>query len=393
MMMMVMMNVWRLAVIGLFLSLISSLITLFPSEPLPTTGDTFSHSMYSMANISALFASKWRDPWTDNNSTVCSQCLVNTQGASRRLLYIKTHKTGSSTLTGILWRALCDHLQVNCFVPPAQHAGRIWNLDASSDHHYMTTSLGSQGNRAPFDAWIHHLRYQPAGGKRLVKEPFLLLSSVRRPALRFQSAWHWYNLGESLNTTLKEFIKGISSQPSKNKRSWRFRTGLDATSEELTGLRVSGDKHFRSAFYSELVPMIASGKIFLVVCDRFEESIVVLRKLLCYNSYSNTTALWAYFPQKVNNNTSRSQLLEEELYRLDQAQPHDLLVYRLANYSLDRYISNYGASFFDDLRRYRIEIQNTRARCAQEESEFCNSLRRDNREAVGHYWQQRRSTV
>eukprot|EP00981_Chlorochromonas_danica_P001059 scaffold243_cov163-Ochromonas_danica.AAC.12 len=346
-----------------------------------------------MANISALFASKWHDPWAANNSTVCSQCLVNTQGTSRRVLYIKTHKTGSSTLTGILWRALCDHLQVNCFVPPAQHAGRIWNLDISSDHHYMTTSPGSQGSRAPFDAWIHHLRYQPAGSKRLVREPFLLLSSVRRPALRFQSAWHWYNLGESLNTTLKEFVKSISSQSSNNKRSWRFRTGLDATSEELTGLRVSSGKHFRSAFYKELVPMIASGKIFLVVCDRFEESIVILRKLLCYKSYSNMTALWDYFPQKVNENISRSQLLEEELDRLDQAQPHDLLVYRLANYSLDRYISNYGASFLDDLRHYRIEIQNTRARCALEESEFCISLRRDNREAVLHYWQQHQSRV
>ena len=52
------------------------------------------------------------------------------QNASiERLVFLKTHKTGSSTLNRILWRGLCINRDYNCFLPPAKNAGKIWNLD------------------------------------------------------------------------------------------------------------------------------------------------------------------------------------------------------------------------------------------------------------------------
>lgn len=60
----------------------------------------------------------------------------------RRLVFLKTHKTGGSTVNGILWRNLCEqHFRgsaaedngtvskddiSNCFVPSYDHPGRIW---------------------------------------------------------------------------------------------------------------------------------------------------------------------------------------------------------------------------------------------------------------------------
>lgn len=63
--------------------------------------------------------------------------------AHRRLVFLKTHKTGGSTVNGILWRNLCeqhftgsaaeeDNATVrkkdisNCFVPSHENPGRIW---------------------------------------------------------------------------------------------------------------------------------------------------------------------------------------------------------------------------------------------------------------------------
>jgi len=62
--------------------------------------------------------------------------------AHRRLVFLKTHKTGGSTVNGILWRNLCEQHFTgsaaedngtvrkddisNCFVPPHEHPGRIW---------------------------------------------------------------------------------------------------------------------------------------------------------------------------------------------------------------------------------------------------------------------------
>ena len=60
---------------------------------------------------------KWIN--TSNNASV------------ERLIFLKTHKTGSSTLNRILWRGLCINRGYNCFLPPAKNAGKIWNLDKS----------------------------------------------------------------------------------------------------------------------------------------------------------------------------------------------------------------------------------------------------------------------
>ncbi|RYH29736.1 hypothetical protein EON65_07560 [archaeon] len=335
----------------------------------------------------------------------CDDCIKSQFGHSKRIFYIKTHKTGSSTVTGLLWRELCLRLQFNCFVPPASQAGKIWNLANTQDRMKIKRSKGSRGEGPLYDAWIHHVRYHMRIPTDLVQAPYLLVSSVRRPAHRFVSAWYWYNLEKTTRMPLSSFIYASNqSEGAMTGIQWRYRTGLDATSEELLGMElVTSDKAtYAKRLNDYLLPLIRFDKLVLIVCDRFDESLLILRHLLRFHSVaetrnhseSNTLAdIWTYLPQKVRSSNGSVQLTEELLQVLDTIQPYDMLLYLEANRALDRHIQEYGTEKFnvhlqqyrDRLRRVQLECQNTYQSTARGDLD-CHQLQVDNREAIGLYW-------
>jgi hypothetical protein len=158
---------------------------------------------------------------------------------NRSLIFLKTHKTGSSTLTGILWREFCQKQHRNCFLPPHNHPGKTWDFSKLSDRHFIFTTNGTQGKRAPFDVWLNHVRRHELLFNKAVKSAYLdralwgcipeapvsvssqnafkFVSIVRRPAFRFRSAWAWYDLGSLFSVwpgktklRLKDFIEVLS---------------------------------------------------------------------------------------------------------------------------------------------------------------------------------------
>ncbi len=336
----------------------------------------------------------------DHNITTkavsCKDCIRTSAGEARSVLYVKTHKTGSSTVTGLLWRELCLRLRFNCFLPPVNRAGRFWDISNNKDKNYMFSSIGTDRATAPFQAWLHHIKYatlvQTSHHTSLVKAPFLLVSSVRKPALRFESAWYWYDHTQQTNMTLQTFIQHyIKKHSLRSSVQFKYHTGLEATSQELAATR--------KRLGHELLPAVLQYRLFLIVCDRFDESILVLKWLLRFQAVAHSNTSWMYLRQKVRPN--EAPLSDAELQALDRLQPHDLLLYRAANLALDRYIAFYGPRFPSDLRRYTHRLEHIQQRCpelsspasrtatrlhhTEDDKLTCSRLQRDNREAIQRF--------
>ena len=49
------------------------------------------------------------------------------------VIFVKTHKTASSTMVNILWRNLCENGKKNCFLPPSNNPGRTWDTHNRKD--------------------------------------------------------------------------------------------------------------------------------------------------------------------------------------------------------------------------------------------------------------------
>jgi len=251
---------------------------------------------------------------------------ISNTPSSKGFVFLKTHKTGSSTLTSIILRK-CIREKWNCFVPPSNNPGRTWDLARPDHFAYVREGQGLFGGSYPFDLWCHHA-VNSNKLKNVVQNYWLDITTLRRPSNRFRSAWRWYShmlpsnskVGHSakLGMSLKSFVSlvGISLNKSssindistvmfrgsgdgngndngktlqsnrKNDNNknyiesirgrFHYRTGLDATSTELVGhSAIYGTTTYSKAVLSH-VERIRIGSLFAIVLERFDESLVVL---------------------------------------------------------------------------------------------------------------------
>lgn len=198
---------------------------------------------------------------------------------------------------------------------------------------------------------------------------------------------------------------------------FKYRTGLDATSEELVGLRRQ-DPGFQSR-YKKLLQRVLSGKVLLLVADRFDESLLVMRRLMlaqphpAINASSVTgTAGRSKRPTDALNSSKNSvhqldmplhQLLylrqkkqskveplsEATRLKLTHLQPYDTALYEAANTMLDRYIARlYNANmttFQEELRWLQTKLARLEAVCGKQQKAQEETQHRTVQEPAQHH--------
>ncbi len=156
----------------------------------------------------------------NETSTSAFNCKKTKQLRSH-LFYLKTHKTGSSTLNGIIWRSLCfANNSLNCFLPSLSNPGKTFD---ERDIEEIISFKGTNHSHEFFDVWNSHIRiayFEAALSQGSVKDAFsrrffdeivpnprYFLSILRRPAYRFESAFHWYELMNIYRSLLNKFAR------------------------------------------------------------------------------------------------------------------------------------------------------------------------------------------
>lgn len=155
-----------------------------------------------------------------NETTRAFKCKKTKQLRSH-LFYLKTHKTGSSTLNGIIWRSLCfANKSSNCFLPSLTNPGKTFD---ERDIEQIISFKGTNHSHEVFDVWNSHIRiayfeallsqgnvkdvFSRRFFDEIVPNPRYFLSILRRPAYRFESAFHWYELMNIYRSQLNTFAR------------------------------------------------------------------------------------------------------------------------------------------------------------------------------------------
>jgi len=280
-------------------------------------------------------------------------------GASEGVIFLKTHKTGSSSLAGVFWRNFCSASSSSsprsCFLPPKDTPGRTWDLSVPRDWRSVQAGASSQSAaRYPFEVWTAHARYHP----RLfsaVRNTDRAISIVRRPAQRFASAWAWYEHGAALQTTLASFSRRCSQADSlrglwyrwTTGAKFKYRTGLEASTEELVGAAgfAQSNVFVQRRLFGQLLGRVAAGKLVLLVTDRFDESLLILGALMGWRHEQ-----LVYSRLKVS--AQREGVSDALQAQLDELQPFDRALWRLANHMLDLHIQ----AEFPDSKAFQREL-------------------------------------
>ena len=336
----------------------------------------------------------------------------NRYHASEGVVFLKTHKTASSSLAGVFWRNLCTSARRSCFLPPRESPGRTWDLSTQRDWYAVQTGASTQPKaKFPFDVWVSHVHFHP----RLyaaVSNTNRIISIVRCPAERFASAWAWYEHEKELQTTLSEFVEEYVNDYSPRglwyawtrRPAFKYRTGLEASTEELLGEPGFTQKNpfIQRRHFDQLLERVVTGKLILMVTDRFDESLLVLGKLMGWGHEQ-----LIYSRLKVTE--LREGISDDLQHKLNAIQPFDHALWKLANHMLDIHIKTEFPNLsefhkklsafqqFNEqvskeckllLQEKKRVLSNSSTTIDEDSRNRCEALFRDNSDAIKFAWEE-----
>mmetsp|Transcript_21872 Transcript_21872/g.46184 ORF Transcript_21872/g.46184 Transcript_21872/m.46184 type:complete len:489 (-) Transcript_21872:95-1561(-) len=253
---------------------------------------------------------------------------------SHGIVFVKTHKTASSTVTSMLHSLATSH---DLIAPLTTKTTPFDPRNAGGQEelfHLPTTVPEAQS--APYDVWSNHVKFHesllseavPSSGGKYV-------SIVRDPASRLRSACKYYECcPATTDTSWALFI----IQKGKDKDWSKGHCAFDQTSRDIFGPTL--DEATRAAVETR----VDRGDLFLMVSERMVESSLAL-----WNFYDLHPLDVAFISQKVTIDrfTGESTLMngsEEKKPRVVEVaeekvrewNPYDTSLHELANHALSK---------------------------------------------------------
>ncbi|XP_047426032.1 galactosylceramide sulfotransferase-like [Mugil cephalus] len=263
------------------------------------------------------------------------------------IMFMKTHKTASSTILNILFRF------------GEKHKLRFAFPDRRNDFFYPSPFQCSQvKDYRPgecFNVVCNHMRFDRREVAKLLPKDAAYITILRDPVDLFESAFHYYHRAVPLTwriggeSKLEEFLnnprafyspEAYNSFYLKNLLSFDF--GLD-NNLEADDPRVIKDIHNLSKHFH-----------LVLIAEYFEESLILLKDLLCWS-----TEDILYFKLNARRNSSVSRLNPEMRAKALQWNGADWRLYQHFNATFWARIEAYGRE------RMKQEVKQLRRRNAE----------------------------
>ena len=181
------------------------------------------------------------------------------------VLFLKTHKTGSTTVAAIVHR-YAESRGLACFVPSPDLDSHIFDVGSGVD-----AALVARAG-APFGCWASHAIWHPRLLDLIGPGAPLVLSVVREPVSRFLSAWDFYGVGARVARdghapiTLDAYVLSDKHNASDAPSPWAF----NGMSTELVG------RGYDAVALRARVDDIDAGRWTVLLLDQLDLSLVAL---------------------------------------------------------------------------------------------------------------------
>jgi len=273
----------------------------------------------------------------------------------KNILFLKTHKTGGSTITNILNRYGESHQLT--FVLPKLGENRLgwpWFFQPSSFLDLNGTEPNILGN---------HARYHHENMRAVMPNDTIFVTILRDPVMQFESSFSYMTLDKILgmkNSTnpIEEFFK----DPDGVLVNYVLTQDLRINSDRLKLIRNGmfydlglESKDFENKTKIEgMVRQLESQFHLVMLTEYFEESMVLLKRLLCWDL--DDVVYFTLKQRAVGWKHNISQPLREKIEKWSSA---DVALYTHFNRTFWTILQNLGADFREEvesLRRRNAEM-------------------------------------
>lgn len=266
--------------------------------------------------------------WVTNKEAHASDQM--TCRPRRSICFLKTHKCASSSVQNLLMR-YGDRNNLSFVLPPKN------NYLGHPKHFNRRMALDYDARR--YDMLVHHSRFQEREMRAVLAPHPVFVTIVREPASLFESIFSYYALerkfGRPLNALYKSTID--SDVSSTVDLDVRFFHGKIGTNQMSFDLGFEFDQSLNASAIEGFVRYIDTTFDLVMVAERMNESLVLLRHLLCWD--------WddvVMFKMNERNKKYKKRLEPEELEELRKLNTVDSELYRYFTRRLDERIAAFG---------------------------------------------------
>lgn len=292
----------------------------------------------------------------------------------KRIVFLKTHKTASSTTASILQRFGFSRNWT--FAVGKGHVIARSNLIRPSDI-YEYPGMGGK----TFDILTNHARYN-----RETLEMFLpgatYVTILRKPEDQLESAFSYFGMyrGMQLKSS-KNPLKSFMEDPYYYYKEKHYFNKERSRNGQLYDLGFDHRDDENETRINMKIDQLDKEFDLVMITEYFDESLILLKKQLCLD-YDDIV----YISKGVRRENMRFEKNEDIVKKMKRWNHGDYLLYQHFNETFWKKIKDYGPSFEDDKNRFRRLNEKVLSECVDRNSkikfylknntEKCETLRR-----------------
>ena len=280
------------------------------------------------------------------------------------IVFLKTHKTGSSTMTNIIMRH-ADKYNQSVALPAEDR----WELGGYPAH--IDARLLEPQDLERYQVLSHHFRLDIPAMREIVPFNTKAITIIREPVSNVESAFGFYRDQQPLNDWMPDIdpndrIEKFYDNPSqyyKTDTDWFYRTKNQMMFDMGYDVSRDDDEYINNAIqeldkYFDLV----------LLTDYFDESLVMLRSLMCWSWHD---VIYIKFKMRTEEAKSKiSPELEEKIKIWNRA---DVKMYNYFNQTFWKKAESFGIDrLYKEVEELRAEIKKAEKRCIERYEPFAN---------------------
>ncbi|XP_071959906.1 galactosylceramide sulfotransferase-like [Antedon mediterranea] len=280
------------------------------------------------------------------------------------IVFLKTHKTASTTLASILERfgyirnllfavskrghTISDSHLFNSNMIPSLSSLNSKGLNISSmgtGYHLLTNHV--RYNRPELDAVIHDAKY---------------ITIIREPVANFESAFGYFEMAKHLRlTSHKNPIETFMKTPKLflDKHFYQWKRAKNGQLFDLGLEHKTIDDYYT---VKQKIQKLDSEFDLVLITEYFDESLILLKRLMCW-SFEDIL----YVSNGIRSASHRYALNFELRAKIREWNSADVMLYTHFNETLWRKIKEYEGNFDKDLAEFRLRQQQAMNKCIDDE--------------------------
>ncbi|XP_072174710.1 galactose-3-O-sulfotransferase 2-like [Diadema setosum] len=314
------------------------------------------HNQSSQRNLPRYGIPKGVPRRSDQATTASSQLSPSSPSSPKlttSLLFVKTHKTGSTTVGNILNRyGYTRNLSFLLYKKDRFKIGQfLQHIPTRLREIFPPIGVqdGDYDNYRNYDFMTAHCRFLPSLKffKLVMRPDTKYITILRDPVQQWESTFFFFKCnpkikGKNGSSEIDEFFRSTTSYV----KSFRGNCKYYIRNGQWYDLSADDRIHTNKTVINDTLRILESELDLVLLLEYFDESLLLLKRLMGWD-FSDILYI------RANERVAKSEITEKQRVKISAWNMADVALYRHFNQTLWRKLAEYGSKLESDLIRFR----------------------------------------